>query len=67
MESQSSIYLHFPDDVVEDTTTFSSVYFWLLYQKSGIHECVDLFLTLYLYFIDQHVCFCANTMLVLLL
>ena len=67
MESQSSFDLHFPDDVVEDTATFSSVYFWLLYQKSGIHEYVVLFLDRHLYFTDQHVCFCANTMLVLLL
>ena len=32
---------------------FASVYFYHLYQKSGAHQCVDLYLDLQFYFIDK--------------
>ena len=43
-----------PAPFVEDAFFFSIVYFWLLYQKTGIHRCVDLCLSLWF---DQPGCF----------
>lgn len=39
------------------TLPFFPVHFWLVYQKSGTHRYMDLFLVLPLDFIDQWVCF----------
>jgi hypothetical protein len=46
---------------------FPSEYFWLLWQKFYVNQCVDLWLSLQFYSIHQHICFYANTMLLLLL
>ena len=42
--------------------SFSTVWFWLLYQRSSNHRCVGLFLDLQFYSIDLPVCLCTNTM-----
>lgn len=39
---------------------FSSVYFWFHYQKLGVHRFMDLFLSLQIDSIGQHVFFYAN-------
>lgn len=40
----------------------SSVYFWLPYQKSGVHRYMKLCLAVQFVPVYQHVCFCANAM-----
>jgi hypothetical protein len=47
--------------------SFSIVYFWILYQKSGVYRYVNLFLDIQFHFIDQPLCLYANTILFLLL
>lgn len=46
---------------------FPIVYSWLLFQKSGIHRCMNLHLCLQLNSIEQPVCFHVNTIWFLLL
>jgi hypothetical protein len=46
---------------------FSNVCFWHVYQKSEGCNCMDLVLDLVFYSIGLHVCFCASTMLFMLL
>ena len=42
--------------------SFSIVFFWLLYQKSGVHRCVYLFLDPQFISIAQSVCFYGDSM-----
>jgi hypothetical protein len=37
----------------------SNKYFWLLYQKPGVHRCVNLYLGTQSESIDPYVCLCA--------
>jgi hypothetical protein len=39
---------------------------WLLCQRSSDHRCLGLFLSLQFYSIDQPVCLCTNTMLIII-
>jgi hypothetical protein len=47
--------------------SFSIIYFWHLFHKWGEYCCVDSYLGLLFCSTSLHVCFCANTMLFLLL
>ena len=49
-----------PAPFVENAFFFSTVYFWLLCQRSNDHRCVGLFLGLQFYSIDLPACFCTN-------
>jgi hypothetical protein len=57
----------FPNTICFRDCLFSKVTFWYLCQKWDNWSCMGLFLDLLFYSIDQCVCFCANTMLFLLL
>lgn len=46
---------------------FSTVYFWLLFQKSDVNSCLYLCMYLQFCFIDNYLCFYTNTMIPLLL
>ena len=60
----SSTYSHsvWLVSLVEDALSFSTVYFWLLYQKSDFHRHENLCLWLWLDSINQHVYFYGNTL-----
>jgi hypothetical protein len=59
-------YPVFPAALVEESI-FSIVCFWHLCQKSGGNSYVDSYLGFLFCFTVLHVCFCASTMLFLLL
>jgi hypothetical protein len=59
--------VQFPSNICWKGCLFSIVYFWCLCQKSGEHSRVDSYLHLLFCSIGLHVCFYANTMLLLLL
>lgn len=50
------------EKLVEGAIFYSSVYFLLLYQRADVHQYIEFFLDLQLYFIVQHVYFNASIM-----
>jgi hypothetical protein len=57
----------FPSSICWRGCLFSIVYFWSLCQKTGGYSCVDWYPAPLVCSTGLHVCFCANTMLFLLL
>jgi hypothetical protein len=57
----------FPSNICWRECLFSIIYIWPLCQKWGGYTCVDSYLDLLFCSTDLHVCFCASTMLFLLL
>jgi hypothetical protein len=57
----------FPSNICWRSCAFSIVYFWQLCQKWGGYNCVGSYLGPLFCSIGLHVCFCASTMLFLLL